>query len=511
MDSEAGWNSGYVTELEYTHGYFRELSPGLLRLACINAGIHPPGGGRYLELACGQGLSINIHAAGNAMEFWGNDFNPTHIAHARAFAEVAGSEATLLDDSFAELADRPDLPEFDIIALHGIWSWVADEHRKTIVDIIRRKLRVGGVVYVSYNCLPGWAPTMPLRHLMKLHADLSGESGGILSKLDGALAFAGRVVDSGAMYFRGYPIVAEKLKRLPEQNRNYLAHEYLTQDFHLMAFSDVVNALDHAKVSYATTAQLLDHLDIINILPDGQKLLAEIKNPILKESVRDYFVSQQFRRDVFVKGPRRLLSFEQKEMMLAEKFVLTHHPEDIPLKVKGVLGEANLAENTYRPIIDFMAEDDFAPKTLEQIAAHGRLKGLEFSQVLQAVLVLTGSGHAHPAQESTEASRTSCQTLNRHMLQRARNSTDITYLASPITGGGEQVPRFFQLFLLGLQEGKSEAELATFAWNLSNGQRVLKDGKPLETAEESVAELTSLARVFTKRRLPIIKALQMIP
>jgi hypothetical protein len=33
------WTGGYVTEIEYTYGYCPELSPGLLRLACLSAGI----------------------------------------------------------------------------------------------------------------------------------------------------------------------------------------------------------------------------------------------------------------------------------------------------------------------------------------------------------------------------------------------------------------------------------------------------------------------------------------
>ena len=100
MEREADWTSGYVTELEYTHGYYRELSPSLLRLACLSGGIAPPSTKslNYLELGYGQGLSINVHAAAVDGEFWGTDFNPTQVAHARALAEAAGSGAKLFED-----------------------------------------------------------------------------------------------------------------------------------------------------------------------------------------------------------------------------------------------------------------------------------------------------------------------------------------------------------------------------------------------------------------------------
>src|SRR5271165_4466366 len=99
MDREIDWTAGYVTELEYTHGYYRELAPGLLRFGCLSAGIAPPSARklRYLELGFGQGLSINIHAAAVAGEFWGTDFNPTQVAYARSLVEAAGSGAILLE------------------------------------------------------------------------------------------------------------------------------------------------------------------------------------------------------------------------------------------------------------------------------------------------------------------------------------------------------------------------------------------------------------------------------
>src|SRR3972149_676607 len=95
------WTSGYVSEIDYTHGYYRELCPSVLQLACLHAGFAPaaaPGGQlHYLELGFGRGLSLNVHAAAHAGKFWGTDFNPSQAAHARSLASAAGSGAVLLD------------------------------------------------------------------------------------------------------------------------------------------------------------------------------------------------------------------------------------------------------------------------------------------------------------------------------------------------------------------------------------------------------------------------------
>jgi len=42
------------------------------------------------------------------------------------------------------------------------------------------------------------------------------------------------------------------------------------------------------------------------------------------------------------------------------------------------------------------------------------------------------------------------------------------------------------------------------------GQQIVKDGKTLETAEDSLAELNQQARLFAEKQLPIVKALQII-
>ncbi len=509
------WNLGYVTEIDYVHNYTRELCPNMLRLACISAGVAPPSNKpiTYLELGYGQGLSINIHAAASDGTFWGTDFNPSQAAHARVLAQASGASAALLDDSFAELAARPDLPEFDIIALHGIWTWISEENGRIIIDLVRRKLRVGGLLYISYNCLPGWASALPLRHLIKLHADLAGGGAtGLLDRLEEALGFAKQVSDSGALYFQSNPAVVERLSKISEMPKNYVAHEYLNDEWRVMPFSAVAKILAEAKLSFVCTAHLIDQVDVFTLTPEAQKLLAGVNDPILNQTLRDYFVNQQFRRDIFIKGPRPLTQLEQIELLRAESFVLLTPAEDIPGKVTSSLGEVTLPENFHRAIVEVLAEDACAPKTLQQLASHAKLKSLPFSQIVQALIVLSGAGFAHPAQSASDQTRAQCRALNEHLCTRARSSSDIAFLASPVSGGAVSISRFYQLFLLGMQQHnlKTEADLAAFVWAIlsAQGQRLIKDGKTIENADANRAELTSAAQLFLRRLLPVLKALE---
>jgi len=96
-------------------------------------------------------------------------------------------------------------------------------------------------------------------------------------------------------------------------------------------------------------------------------------------------------------------------------------------------------------------------------------------------------------------------------MLKARSSNDISFLASPITGGGVIVGRFQQLFVLALQQGKKKPEdwADLVAQVLSvQGQKIVKNGKPLDTQEQQFAELTTQANEFAVKQLPILRALQ---
>jgi len=40
------------------------------------------------------------------------------------------------------------------------------------------------------------------------------------------------------------------------------------------------------------------------------------------------------------------------------------------------------------------------------------------------------------------------------------------------------------------------------------GQKIVKEGKTLESTEDNLAELTNRAQIFAEKKLPILKALQ---
>ncbi len=508
------WSAGYVADVGYTFGYYPELNPLRVKLAFLNSGLHFPAVGVACELGFGQGLSINLHATASVAQWHGTDFNPAQAAFAMELNNVSKAAARLYDESFKDFANRDDLPEFDYIGMHGIWSWVSDANRAVIVDFIRRKLKVGGVLYISYNTLPGWAAFAPMRHLIAAHAEVMSAKGrGLVTRIDSAIDFADKLLATKPVFSALNPEVTERVKKLKEQNRHYLAHEYFNKDWDPMHIDTMSKWLKPAKLEYACSASYLDHVDAINLTPEQQRLLSEIPDNLLRESVRDFVVNQQFRRDYWVKGARKLNLLEQLEALRSISVILISHRRDIYLKVTGTLGEASMNESIYVPILDLLA--DHKVRTIESIEVALASKGIKFAQIQEALVLLAGSGHVATAQpeEIINKVKPATDRLNGYLLSYARGSADIAYLVSPVTGGGISVGRFSQLFLNAAIQGKTHPqEWAQAVWQTlsGQGQKIIKAGKTLETPQENLAELTSQAQAFAEKQLPILKALLVV-
>ncbi len=505
------WNAGYVTDVNYTFGYYGELNPLRCRLPLLMVGRHAPKIENACELGFGQGLSVSIHAAAQpSINWYGTDFNPSQAAFASEMVRLVGADAKLYDEAFAEFCSRQDLPDFDFIGLHGIWTWISDANRGVLVDFIRRKLRPGGVLYISYNTLPGWSASAPIRHLMKRHADVMGSTGqGVIAQTDAALSFIEQFLALDPLYAKVNPGGLERLKQVKLQDRKYLAHEYMNRDWHPMYFADLEDWLGDAKVGFASSAFTLDNLYELNMTPAQADFMRNVPDVSLRETIRDYCMNQQFRRDYWVRGVRALVGHEQVAAMRDERIVMVVAQADLPTKVRGVIGEAGLIDQIYQPIYELLL--DHKPHTLLEVETHVAGKGVNFAQLVSALTILLGLGVIQPAASGQDASKAKGRTLalNKAISRRSLSVGDIAHFASPVTGGGISAPRFQQLFWMAKQSGgKTSDEWAQFAWSLleGQGQALIKEGAPLQ-GEDNLTELKAQAADWGAKILPVWTAL----
>jgi len=502
----ADWSSGYVVDVEYTHGFYQELTPSLLGFLALLQGVQAPdltqASLNYCELGCGQGFSTNLLAAANPhIQFHSTDFNPGHIVGAQALAQSAGlKNVHFYDDSFAEFVERSDLPDFDFITLHGIYSWISPENRRTIVEFMRRKLKPGGIVYISYNCMPGWAAMMPLRRLLVEHTLARGA----LSAPSRATAFLGLADKFSSLdmrYFANHPKLAKRVERLKNHHPHYIVHEYFNQESNPFYFMDLAEELTEAKLTWVGPANALDTLDEVNLTKDQRDFLGGIDDVALRQTTRDHVIDQQFRRDIFIKGPVRLSTHQARERWLDMRFALSSKAAKVPREVRGIRHTVKLQNAIYNPLIAALEQ---GPKTLREIMSDPALADITFNRLVQAITFLVALGACHPclpAQGLAER-RLHTDRFNRAVAHESRTERKYSYFASPVTGGGLGADRMVQLMWLGMQD--KESDLARYVGKVLSdaGQRLQREGKPM-AADDQVKELQQRAAEFEGDQLAI--------
>lgn len=508
------WTDGYFTEGTYTYGYYRELSPVWQRFCLLVNGYEVPAPDRdnvHCELGFGQGISVNIHAATAQGNFIGTDFNPSHALHANLLCKASGTNAKLYDLSFAELMDEPDMPMLDSISMHGVWTWISHENQKKVVEFIRRYLKPGGIFYNSYNCFPGWAQHHPIRELLTMPDIYIRSGNNAAARVTNALAFAKEAVTANPLYAERNADLLERLKDLQTKNPNYLAHEYLNRDWNVMYFTEVAEMLKEAKLDYACTASLLDTLDDVesmNLPQEATAFLSTISHPLLREELRDYYINRQFRKDLYVKGTRRLTPAQQLKGILSIRYILL--VMDLKhLECSGYYRKIDFKSELVEPVVAWLKTGGNKPKDFTgYLAAHPETAPEVVCSLLK-VMVEQGVIAPCQSEEAAQEAKPACDRLNRYLCQRALAADEIFYLASPVTGSGVNLNRIAQMVLHFMWQGVKENALPKEVWKTldSQGQFLLKDGKKLETEKENLAELKLQVKGFTEQTLPVLTRL----
>jgi len=504
---EQSWAEGYVVDVDYTQGYYRDLAPALLRFVTLLGGVRAAeieADFTYYELGCGHGFSAALHAAANpAGRFIGVDFNPTHIQNAQLLARDAGiGNIRFLEKSFAELLET-DLPEAEIIGLHGVWTWIGDEQRRQIVEFIRRRLKPGGIVYLSYNCLPGLAQVAPLQRLLAEHAALGvGER---IEQVRRSIAFAARLEQSGALYFGASPVAKARLARLGTQDPHYVAHEYYNANWSLYYHADVARALGEAKLNFVGSTALLDNFEQFVLKPEMAKLVAEVKDRTVAETVKDFARNQVFRKDVFVRGAPQATPAELDTMLGRTRFALARPRSRCTLKGATPAGQVTLNEEAYAPVLDALAR---APMTFEELGRAPETRKLDHKQLRQAVFGMAALGNVLPALPAAgeEARRAATARFNKAVLSKPASGPADSVLASPVLGLGMFVNFIDRIFLDGPQ-GEPEAADYVQAVMAKRGLKLAKGEKAVEGESELRTVLTERARFFFTELLPFYRQL----
>ncbi|TDT99770.1 methyltransferase family protein [Azorhizobium sp. AG788] len=436
------WASGYVADIEYLPGLYVEQAPNHLMLGALVNGFEPPfvsGPFTYCELGCGQGVTALVIAAANPQaEIIATDFNPAQIARARAMAKAAGlSNITFLELSFAEMLGRSDLPEFDMVTLHGVWSWIAPEDRHNITRFMRERVKPGGMVSVTYNAMPGWTALLPMQRLLLEHSRLGRERSDV--QVMKGLEWIERLQAAGSGVL-GNAALLDQLRKGSDKsgapNRAvYLAHEYLNANWHPQYHMDTAAELAEAKLGFIGSASLIDNFPDLALKPEQRQLLEEVPAGPLRETLKDYLVSRPFRRDLYARGPRRIADGQRDAHLRTFGLALTIPPHEARTELDVPAGKAQLPDRFYKPLFAALAE---RPRSLDDLVALPELKDQPGApSMVEIAGVLVGSGQAIAIPPQQLPRNDAAVRLNRLLAQEVAEQRAATAaIATPLTGSG---------------------------------------------------------------------------
>jgi len=156
-----------------------------------------------------------------------------------------------------------------------------------------------------------------------------------------------------------------------------------------------------------------------------------------------------------------------------------------------------------------LAEKDYAPKRLGELEKHSKLKSLTFAQLLQAMLVLVGAGRRIRSNRRPGTGAQALPCAQRHLCEQGG---EISVLASPVTGGGVPCRAFTSCCCLPCRMASKRGRPGGVCMERALAPRPAPSARrqAARIGEGNIAELTTMANEFARKRIPILKALEVL-
>lgn len=410
--------SSYLTEIQYPVRFHREHAPLWLGSVLTALGVKAPEGRlSYGEIGCGPGFGLLALAAANPdISFHGWDLNPEHIARARDVAARASLGNIRFDVAdIARLSPHP----VDVLLCHGLHSWVGANTRAAIAAFAGRSVKPGGVFLLHYMTLPGGAAFQAFHALF---AALPPGSARIATGLNRLKALQ----ESGAGFFALHPYAAGTLESLMREDPAYVAHDYLTPEFHPLAVADVIAAMGAEGLEHVGSATPIENIDALSLPAQAQDLIAQEPDLTLRETLKDFARNQALRLDLYMKAPQRLAAGDHLNALRRQTFsTLPGAPSSGSLTFSTRIGAVEGPQEIFSPLLNRLASGPATVAELEQFVPQPGLLN-------QAMQMLLWSGIAHPTRPTGDTAP--ARRFNRLMMSFSLQGGQVPALAAPSLG-----------------------------------------------------------------------------
>jgi cyclopropane fatty-acyl-phospholipid synthase-like methyltransferase/methyltransferase-like protein len=208
---------------------------------------------RVLEVACGDGSNlIPMAYAMPGSEFVGFDLAGLPIERGQARIRELGLKNLRLFQG--DLLDQgAELGQFDYILAHGFYAWVPEPVQDRLLALCREWLTPNGVLFVSYNALPGSYLRSMVRDMLLFRAEgVENEEDGVRAGLE-FVRFLAETRKEGDIYRE---ILNFQLKRLSARAAAVTRHDEMSEGFRPVYFLDFAKHAKRHGFEYLCEAEL---------------------------------------------------------------------------------------------------------------------------------------------------------------------------------------------------------------------------------------------------------------
>jgi hypothetical protein len=251
---------------------------------------------RVLEVGCNDGANLIPMAVGlPAAQFVGCDLSPRALAAGRRIvADLGMPNVSLVEEDLTALS--PAHGSFDYIIAHGVYSWVPAAVRDGLFAMAAQRLAPNGVMFVSFNALPGCRVRQAAWEILHFHVDRIADP---RERLDAARKLARMLADGGENVHAGDAALRAELRATAERSDSDLFHDDLAVPNDPAYVSDFIAHAARFGLRYLAEAEL-HTMSGAGISADARTLLSA-QNPADREQYLDFFRMRRFRQSLLVR------------------------------------------------------------------------------------------------------------------------------------------------------------------------------------------------------------------
>lgn len=247
-------------ELGYKSYPFPFTTPAYLEAYGTLVGLKPPIAktARVLELGATYGGNIISQAVHNPeATFVGIELSQDQVEKGnKIISDAKLDNVSLLQGDILNFDES--LGNFDYIIAHGFYSWISDEMKDKLLDIISHHLADNGIAYVSYNTYPGWHTMEEVRQLMLFanrgYDELTHKEKVLRGKTVGSLVGA-QILNYDNLKERNSKFLGA-LRSVMQKDDYYVGHDHLEPHNDPCYFYQFIDHLKAHNLSYVCDADL---------------------------------------------------------------------------------------------------------------------------------------------------------------------------------------------------------------------------------------------------------------